>query len=179
MSALQELHKGQCKGRKRCRRCTRFTALSDFEFVRSLNKRHSWCRACKLTYDRERYWRDNPQAKFRSQRRAALKALPAAPLRDWLVSATSRKKRRYSLSPAWIAQWSRVRRCPVLGTTFVLGIPRDPLSPSLDRIDSALPYTDDNTRVVSLFVNVAKNALPEKRFRRLVCMAADNMRRPN
>ena len=51
--------------------------------------------------------------------------------------------------------------CPVTGEAYVFGVGSDysdrhPLTPSVDKINPTLGYTQDNCRVVSWFYNVAK-----------------------
>lgn len=51
--------------------------------------------------------------------------------------------------------------CPYTMQPFVLTSGRHPWAPSIDRIDNAGGYTRDNTNVVSLWWNLAKNEWPE------------------
>jgi hypothetical protein len=51
-----------------------------------------------------------------------------------------------------------------------------PLSPSLDRVDPTKGYLPDNTRLVCFWANVARSALADDVFRRLILRTAANMR---
>jgi hypothetical protein len=51
--------------------------------------------------------------------------------------------------------------CPYTMQSFVLVSGRHPWAPSIDRIDNAKGYTQDNVQVVSLWWNIAKNEWPE------------------
>ena len=66
------------------------------------------------------------------------------------------------LTPEWIAEKLTAGFCEVTGLAFVLtGEPRNPWSPSLDRIDSSVGYTLENTRVVVWIYNAAKNVFSD------------------
>ena len=102
----------------------------------------------------------------------------------WLTASVATKKRRdkkAKLSKAWVERWSIVTHCPLTGLPFKLSAPQrggapDPLSPSIDRIDPALGYTDANCRVVSFFANVARNAWFDDRFALLIMATAAHLR---
>lgn len=119
------------------------------------------------------------------------KQLTDGPMTVWLKKARNGKNAkckagtrgvpRGTLTPRWVEKWSNVTHCPVTGLPFVLtgetinGAPH-PLSPSVDRIDPSEGYTDSNCRVVSCFVNFAKNAWSDEQFKFLVLATASNMR---
>lgn len=115
-----------------------------------------------------------------------LRALPGGPYvrHLWSVArirATARGT-AFSLSDEWQLEASRVLSCPITGMPFDESPPQpgqrtNPLSRSLDRIDSAVGYTDANTRVVSVFANLAKNSWSEAQFRMLLLAAAENLTR--
>lgn len=104
------------------------------------------------------------------------------PLAQWL-RRNIRDKRgaratvKCTLTNDWVIENSYTDRCAVTGLPLLLGRPGDPCSPSFDRIDPSKPYTPDNTRVISLFANVAKNQWSEEVFRLLVLATAANMGR--
>jgi len=102
-------------------------------------------------------------------------------LKRTIAAKRCKSSKSCSLDTAWIEKWAKVTVCPILGMPFAApgakqGSTTDPRAPSLDRIDSSKGYTPENTRVVSYFVNVAKNAWPEEQFKLLVMAAANNMR---
>lgn len=116
--------------------------------------------------------------------------LPDTEMVSWLKKTRTSKAKKTvtrgrspcgTLTAKWVKKWSGVTHCAITGLPFVLtgekvnGSPH-PLSPSADRINPRRGYTDRNTRVISYFANVAKNAWPEEQFRLLVLTAASHMR---
>lgn len=66
----------------------------------------------------------------------------------------------FNLTQEWI-QSGVERGCPMTGECFILGegsdySDRNPMTPSIDKIDPTGGYTMDNCRVVSWFYNLAK-----------------------
>ena len=101
----------------------------------------------------------------------------------WLRRAVKEKrnKSKGTLGPKWIESWSRTTHCALTGLPFVragsrLGSAPHPQSPSLDRLDPNKGYTEENTRVISFFANVAKSSWPDEHFKLLVMAAASHMR---
>ena len=174
---------------KKCTKCHATKPLSKFK-PRPDGKygRSSHCYTCRHKYPSHRRHneayakRHSKASPVNIEKLSIYRALPATPMVSWLKKLRNFKRRKGgSLTPAWVSKWSAVTACPVAGLTFVLtgeranGAPH-PLSPSLDRIDPKQGYTDENTRVVCNFVNVAKNAWPEEQFRMLVMSTASNLR---
>lgn len=121
--------------------------------------------------------------KYPTKRPPRKETQPDTPHVAWLkkLASQKRKEKKATLDDAWIDKWGPVTHCPILGMPFLPagtrlnGAPH-PLTPSLDRIDPSAGYTPSNTRVVSYFANVSKNAWPEEQFRLLIMAAASNMR---
>lgn len=83
---------------------------------------------------------------------------------ELLTVAKSNAKRcgvACTLSRARVARALQTGVCEMSGLAFVLspgvGTARHPRSPSLDRVNPSLGYTDDNVRVVCWQVNLARN----------------------
>ena len=73
-----------------------------------------------------------------------------------------RRRRRvqdkgFGLSKEWMTDKLKKGVCEVTGLPLDLSTPRGPLSPSVDRIDSSLGYTEDNCQVVVFMYNLAKS----------------------
>jgi hypothetical protein len=73
-----------------------------------------------------------------------------------------KKGLEHSLTLEWIQTEVNKGTCALTGLPLSLdkpkGASRSPWSPSLDRKDSNLGYTEDNTQVVCVVVNTLKNA---------------------
>jgi len=69
------------------------------------------------------------------------------------------------LTVDWILEKLKTGVCEATGQTFDMRAEREldwlPFSPSVDRINSDLGYTQDNCRIVFLSVNMAKNKWSE------------------
>ena len=177
-SSVLRVHSKPCSKCKLVLPITRFKPRSDRP-----GKFTSACRKCR----RRAMELTKPGRKKRDMRlyhALSIQPLPLTPHVLWLkrtVAAKRHHKRACTLDAAWVRQWANSTHCPVLGMPFskpgsqVNNAPC-PRSPSLDRIDPTKDYTPDNTRVVSYFVNVAKNAWPEEQFKLLVLAAASHMR---
>lgn len=83
-----------------------------------------------------------------------------------VASARTRAKKQgveFDLTGSWLADRLVTGKCELSGVVLVpsdidrVGLGRHPLSPSLDRIDAGGPYTQANTRVVALALNVGMN----------------------
>jgi hypothetical protein len=75
----------------------------------------------------------------------------------WSNAKTNSKQRGMpypTITREWIIS-KLPEGCPISGLPFeYTGASHNPRSPSLDRIDNALPYTPENTRVVLWAVNL-------------------------
>jgi len=171
------------KLRAQCRKCCVARSIA-------WNKRNpEKVRQVRRAYAARNYGRrhkDTPTAAKVRETRALTSTLAVVPddaHTRWLKSQIKARRRKLSgtLDAAWLAKWAQVRSCPILGIPFMSAGTRlnnapHPLTPSLDRLDPSLGYTPENTRVVSYFVNVSKNAWPDDQYRLLTMVAANNMR---
>nr|WEM05543.1 endonuclease [Ralstonia phage BOESR1] len=62
----------------------------------------------------------------------------------------------FSITQDWVEERLQAGRCEVTGIPFDFTFNRI-WSPSLDRVDNALGYTPENTRMVVFIYNSAKN----------------------
>lgn len=88
--------------------------------------------------------------------------------------------REYSLPPDWLYETlvSQGGRCAISGMTLRPATRRfDPLSPSIDRIDSLSGYSVKNCHVVSLGVNISKRDMTVEEFASMCQAVAANVRR--
>lgn len=76
-----------------------------------------------------------------------------------MIDAKQRRPEGFSLTLDWVTKKIEAGFCEVTGIKFDLGgdgAPARPFTPSLDRTDSSLPYTPENTKVVVWIYNRAK-----------------------
>ena len=96
---------------------------------------------------------------------------------------SAKANRPYSLPKHWAADQYIIQggKCALSDITMQKGKYRgDPLSPSIDRIDSLQGYTPENCHLVALGVNISKRNLPVVDFVemcRLVIMKAERTRK--
>lgn len=112
------------------------------------------------------------------ERRTNLAARVGHLVRDGRKRSKQRKI-PFRLTRSWISRAQKQSVCAVTGIMFDLTSRAgsvNPLAPSLDRIDSRKGYTDNNTRLVLHFVNMAKSDLTDAEFRTLVLVTASNLR---
>lgn len=170
---------------KSCTKCGKVLPLTAFK---SRGGKYSYrlrssCKSCESKLPSKKRQNEKRWNRANAAHRAELRSIPNTPHTVWLkrTVGVKRKKKKATLDNAWIAKWSVVLSCPVLGMPFAtpgstVNNAPDPRCPSLDRIDQNIGYTPENTRVVSYFVNVSKNAWPEEQYRLLTMAAAQNMR---
>lgn len=83
-----------------------------------------------------------------------------------LFHGTKNGKRQLSnheITPEWILEKLKIGRCEVTNLPFVYSMkPRNPWSPSVDRINPQIGYTLNNTRVVVWIYNAAKNVFSDQ-----------------
>lgn len=138
----------------------------------------SFCCDCRRVRAREQYRENSLDPVFRQERAARRREQRVGinwnqhlrardPERYYvgglLAGSRARAKRHgwlHTLTRDWIT--SRLRNgCPVTGLPFHLTGPttatRNPRSPSIDRIDPAKGYLQENCRIVMTWYNVAKN----------------------
>jgi hypothetical protein len=82
--------------------------------------------------------------------------------------ACSTKNRAHLRNNDWLIPHSKQTHCPITRLAFDTTDCTSPLYPSLDRIDPRKGYTPANTRIVSLFVNVAKNRWSSGQFNAII-----------
>jgi hypothetical protein len=128
----------------------------------------------KRAYNRERQrirYRDNPEAARLIRKRSydLHRDKRIAYTRKWaadnperyrayqLLAKAKQRSASCSLNGKDIAEKIKAGVCEVTGLKFVLTKGPTPWAPSLDRIDSKLGYTPENTRVVVWLYNAAKN----------------------
>lgn len=142
------------------------------------------CSKCKQAHSTEMYFKDKsrpdgfcPQCKFcmterakarreRGQERAVQKLWrkrvrgnPAFRATRLISDAKKRRSEGFTLTHEWISEKIAKGYCEVTGIAFDVtgeGVPARPFAPSLDRTDSSLPYTQENTKVVVWIYNRAK-----------------------
>jgi hypothetical protein len=185
---------------RQCTKCTLEKPATAFKRRSDRNgSLRSQCRQCDTERERARR-KTNPQSARaastrwheknklrnppRKSRVATFRAVAYTPLGEWIVKALhsqNRRAHRKELDAQWLDKWQHVTHCPVSGLPFRVGAKDGngnphPQSASLDRIDPSKGYTPDNTRVVSYFVNVAKNAWSQEAFEFLILAVASNLR---
>lgn len=84
----------------------------------------------------------------------------AAKLLTWIRVRAARTGREFDLTSEWLLEKMQAGVCEVAGIRLDLGKDGDsrfnPWGPSIDRIDSARGYTQDNCRLVCWIYNMAK-----------------------
>lgn len=142
------------------------------EFAPDKTKRHGVSHTCKLCfrdYMSER-WRNNSEHRQKQKARSE-KNYSNVESRAKILwnAALKRRPEGFTLTLEHVESGIRVGACPITGIAFDLtnghqkisGRFRNPYAPSLDRIDSRLPYTDENCRVVSTQYNLMKGELSD------------------
>ena len=71
--------------------------------------------------------------------------------------SASKRGHEWSLTLEWLLKQLGHGVCARTRLPFVLETGRNPFCPSIDRIDSALGYTEDNAQVVCHIYNLAKS----------------------
>lgn len=137
-----------------------------------VNKTRSACRACNSEREKARIRAknaDTPAA--RTQVTILWSKLLIYPLGAFIVRAVGKgkriKDRALLRDDIWLKRAAMQTHCPITGLEFSLE-PDNPMYPSLDRIDSAQGYTPANTRVISLWANVAKRNWTDKQLQTLI-----------
>jgi hypothetical protein len=155
---------------RRCSRCQELKPLNSQSFVPDTRRSSgftTWCRACHNAYqnDRRKARLNDPRyrdkALERSRRQVAKwKAKPEGRAYVLRGSAKHRAK-KYGVPFDLTLEWLQVRieagRCEVTGLPFNMDSNKrnTPFAPSVDRINSAGGYTEDNCRLVLFAVNAA------------------------
>lgn len=141
-----------------CKQCGASKGLRSFA-VASNGKRRIVCRTCCNSWQKDKYSHEVSDQRARSRRYYETVSGRAASL---IRSASARAKRKgliCDLSCDWVAGAIANGVCAVTGLQFHLGRSRsfkNPLAPSLDRIDTLGDYTPNNVRVVVECYNAAR-----------------------
>ena len=131
------------------------------EFLPDNNARRFCTDACHQRY----YYANNREAVRGWRRKYYLKVARETPWKAAIDAAKARARalgRAYELDLEW-AQATWTGRCSVTGIEFVkIDDKANPFSPSIDRIDSSIGYTKENSRFVIWAVNAFKRDWPEE-----------------
>jgi hypothetical protein len=116
-------------------------------------------------------WRNNPDHRAKQQSRSSklYESIEGRARALWR-SAKERKPEGFTLTLEHVVRGMQRGFCPMTGIKFdftdshqiASGRSRNPYSPSLDRIDSRVGYTDENSRIVSTQYNIMKNELSDE-----------------
>lgn len=170
---------------KTCSRCRKVLPISEFPYKRDksrpVDKRRSHCRTCKNKESSE--WNKRTTKKRGEARKAKYVSNAAFRANSLVKSCKSRAKIKnvpFSLDPNTIVSAVESGACQVTGIEFVLedtgnsGLGYSPWAPSIDRIVPSKGYTPENTRVVVLAFNIAKQSLSDKELLALANAIIDN-----
>lgn len=135
------------------------------------NHKRQLCQSC---YRRWYYVTSQDKAMEAQRIRLYREQNPARSALSALKHKANREGRDFDLSLEWIEQKFATGVCEVTGLALVIseykpGKPgsRGPWSPSFDRIDNSLGYTEDNCRLVCWMYNVAKNSYTDEDVMRM------------
>jgi hypothetical protein len=170
---------------KQCKLCKQ-AKLSTLEFwykAKSLDGLGYYCKIC--TCENSKKWRANNHDKsleiHRKYNRTHSRSHEKKTRRDytdWRRRLLNRAKKRSretglpcDLDIAFLTELmsSQAGRCYYTGTLIdTVRKPKNPLGPSLDRVDSKLGYTKANVVISCLWVNYAKNDFSSQEFQELL-----------
>lgn len=142
------------------------------DYAPDKTKRYGVAHSCKLCFrdymsDR---WRNNPEHRAKGKVRSEKNYSDVGSRAKILLNhAFKRRPQGFTLTLEHVENGIRAGTCPVMGIAFDLsnqhqksfGRFRNPYSPSIDRIDSKLPYTNENCRVVITQYNIMKGELSD------------------
>lgn len=155
---------------KICSKCKIEKPFSEFgiDTQRRHGVYHS-CKSCVRAYMAAR-WQNNPEHRTKQKQRSR-KNYEAVESRARFMMANARLRRpeNFTLTLEHVVEGIKAGHCPMTGIEFDLtnshekatGRSRNPYGPSLDRIDSRLPYTNENCRIVSTQYNIMKGELSD------------------
>lgn len=136
---------------KTCKHCNRSQKASEYRKIG--NRSRVVCRAC------ERMKRRNgSRAKYNTPFGRVLQLCNVASQRGQRKAGTISRERIMQL-----AETVEFGTCPLLGVKFDM-FSGSPFAPSLDRIDSRKPYSDENVRIVTTWANKARGELSDDVF---------------
>ena len=122
------------------------------------NRKAIYCSTkCKCKFLRE----NDPENKRKAYRENYLKDSAGKAVQLWHGARTRAIKSNieFTITVEWIQERLDNKICEVTGLpfTFTYRDGKQPWSPSLDRVDPTIGYTEENTRVVVWLYNAAKN----------------------
>lgn len=143
-----------------CSRCGLAKGGEEFG-TRGTHRISSECKDCRNA--RARKWRAANPLKHKWSRdnyRASIRTSPKRKIEFLVNRARGRAQSKgieFSISREWIERYALDFRCAVTGIEFRIGIKvMNPFSPSIDRIDPSIGYTDENSRLVLMGYNALK-----------------------
>lgn len=188
--------------KKRCNKCAAEKPLGDFYDAKGKkNGKAGECKTCrniyardrhrkpevrqrKLEYNRRRMQEPEYREKQKMNGRKYYQSLEGRANTLWKNArkSPSGKTKEFSLTVEHILDHLKKGACSVTGTPFhfdnahqiVHQRKKNPYSPSVDRIDPKTGYTNENTRVVIWWYNMAKGELSDaemKQFCEIVVRA--------
>ncbi len=155
---------------KYCMRCETAKPLTEFasDKDRHDGRFHS-CKECVRRYMSYR-WQNNSEHRAKQQVRSRkYYETPESRARVMVANAKRRRPDGFTLTVEHVLDGINAGICPVTGIAFdmtnehekLTGRSRNPYSPLLDRIDSRLPYTNENCRIVCTQFNTMKGELSD------------------
>lgn len=158
---------------KTCIGCSRALPMDQFARKSNPNK----CRECLNAYNREYYHGNTDAALQRSRSYRATVEGRAKMIMSQVRHRSKKARHTVTVSETVIVNKLRNGMCEGSGLPLNLAnIQRhwdNPLGPSLDRIESADGYTDDNIQLVCNMYNRGKNKHDELDFIAMCCAVAD------
>lgn len=161
---------------KTCTKCKTSKPLSDFHprvDARQHKKAHqAWCKACHMVDTNAR--RRLNKARHREYEIGWMQTSKGRVSR-MLISIRNRAKKlgyECDLTPDWLRLRVETGVCAATGEVFNLSViggrgKKNPLAPSVDRIDCSRGYTMDNCRVVTTIFNMARNDFGDEALARM------------
>lgn len=142
--------------------------------VATFNKR---TRKSRTAY--QRLYRDVHRERLNKLINTRRRTLPSVRIRHMLSAAklrAAKKKIPFNISDEWVMTAAAQTQCAVTGAMFDLmpydgGARKNPLAPSIDRIDPTQGYTDDNCRLVCVWYNIAKQDWSDDLMRTILAAA--------
>ena len=144
---------------KACSKCQQ--AKPTTEYYQDRKRPDGLCSQCKTCMKANAKARRERGQEREAQRvwRKKVRATPSFRASRLLADARQRRPEGFALTLAWVTEKIANGVCEVTGIHFDVdghGAPARPFTPSLDRTDSSLPYTPENTKVVVWIYNRAK-----------------------
>ena len=166
----------------KCYTCERIKPTSEFYRARQPGRWLTKCKACEAIRAQERLANLTPDLRKRradsniKYMRTNLRGRAVA-MFNGIKTRCRRMGRINTLSTDWIFEKLSVGKCEKTGIRFKYeqrktgGI--TPFSPSVDRIDSELGYTENNSQIVCSMYNIGKGAHEEVDFIAMCLLVAE------